>query len=140
MAKNFCTVLFLTIALITVNAPQARSPKEVDGASTVDLAAAKELFERGVPFVDVRSARFYYDGHVPRAVHLHWVGMFTESALSEVVTKDQEVVIYAWHYKDGPWYERATESCKRAVSWGFKKVYYFKEGYPGWKAAGYPSE
>ena len=62
------------------------------------------------------------------------------SALSEVATKDQEVVIYAWHYRDGPWYERASSSCEKAVSWGFKKVYYFQEGYPGWKSAGYLSE
>ena len=140
MTKSLCLVLFLTVALFTVNEAQARSLKEVDGATTVDLAVAKDLFERGVPFVDVRRASIYYDGHVARAVNLHWVGKFTEASLSEVVTKDQEVVIYAWHYKDGPWYERATEACKRAVSWGFKKIYYFKEGYPGWKAAGYPSE
>jgi hypothetical protein len=68
------------------------------------------------------------------------LGMFTEASLGQVAEKNQEVVIYAWHFEDGPWYERASESCKRAVSWGFKKIYYFLDGYPGWKAAGYPSE
>ena len=138
MAKYLYIVFPIITALLAVSAAQARSPIKVDGATTIDLA--KDLFDRGVPFVDVRSARFYYDGHVPRAAHLHWVGMFTEAALSEVATKDQEIVIYAWHYSDGPWYGRASESCKKAVSWGFKKVYYFPAGYPGWKAAGYPSE
>ena len=140
MAKYLYIVFPMIIALFAVGAVQARSPTEVEGATAVDLATAKDLFDRGVPFVDVRGARFYYDGHVPRATHLHWVGMFTEAALGDVATKDQEVVIYAWHYTDGPWYERSSEACKRAVSWGFKKVYYFREGYPGWKAAGYSSE
>jgi rhodanese-related sulfurtransferase len=140
MAKYLYVLFPIIVALSSVSAVQARSPVKVDGATTIDLATAKDLFERGVPFVDVRSARFYYDGHISRAAHLHWTGMFTEAALSKVATKDQEVVIYAWHYSDGPWYERASESCKRAVSWGFKKVYYFQEGYPGWKAAGYPSD
>ena len=140
MTKFLYIVFPIIVALSAASAVQARSPVKVDGATTVDLATAKDLLERGVPFVDVRRAQSYWDGHIPRAVNLHWVGKFTEAALSEVATKDQEVVIYAWHYRDGPWYERASSSCEKAVSWGFKKVYYFQEGYPGWKSAGYPSE
>ena len=140
MAKNFYIVFPIVAAMFVVGAVQARSPTEVEGATTVDEAAAKALLNRGVPFVDVRRAGIYYDGHIPGAINLHWVGKFTEAALGEVATKDQEVVIYAWHYRNGPWYERSSETCKKAVSWGFKKVYYFRAGYPGWKAAGYPSD
>ena len=140
MAKYLYIVFPMLAALFAVGAVQAGSPTEVEGTTAVDEVAAKALFDRGVPFVDVRNLRFYYDGHIPGAVSLHWVGKFTEATLSEVATKDQEVVIYAWHYIDGPWYERSSEACKRAVSWGFKKVYYLRDGYPGWKAAGYPSE
>ena len=137
----YLSILFSIIAALSVaSAVQARSPVKVDGATTIDLATAKDLFDRGVLFVDVRRSQSYYEGHVPRAVNIHWVGKFTEAALSEIATKDQEVVIYAWHYRDGPWYERASSSCEKAVSWGFNKVYYFQEGYPGWKSAGYPSE
>jgi rhodanese-related sulfurtransferase len=140
MAKNFYIVFLIVAATFVVGAVQARSPTEVEGATTVDETAAKALLDRGVPFVDVRRASSYYDGHIAGAVNLHWVGKFTEAALGDVVTKDQEVVIYAWHHIDGPWYERSSKSCKKAVSWGFKKVYYFPAGYPGWKTAGYPSE
>ena len=140
MSRYLYIVFPMIAALLAVTAVQARSPTEVEGATTVDEAAAKALFDRGVPFVDVRNLRFYYEGHIAGAVSLHWVGKFTEAALSAVATKDQEVVIYAWHGSRGPWYERSSESCKRAVSWGFKKVYYFRAGYPGWEAAGYPSE
>jgi rhodanese-related sulfurtransferase len=140
MAKYPYIVVSIVALLFAAGAVQAQSPTEVEGATTVDVATAKALFDRGVPFVDVRRASIYYDGHIPGAVNLHWVGKFTEAALGEIATKDQEVVIYAWHYRDGPWYERSSETCKKAVSWGFKKVYYFRAGYPGWKAVGYPSE
>ncbi len=95
MAKYLYIVFPMIAALLAASAVQARSPTEVEGTTTVDEAAAKALFDRGVPFVDVRRASIYYDGHIPGAVNLHWVGKFTEAALGEIATKDQEVVIYA---------------------------------------------
>lgn len=140
MTKCLYIALFGVVLSTAVSISQADSPASVDGATSVDVAAAKTLFDRGVPFVDVRGARYFYEGHVSGATNLHWVGKFTESSLGEIVSKDGEIVVYAWHHSEGPWYERASEACKRAVSWGFKKVYYFPDGYPGWAAAGHPTE
>jgi len=132
MKKSFL-VLPLIAALFAVSAVQADSPTQVEGATTVDAATAKALFDRGVPFVDVRGGS-YSDSHVPRAVHLNLATAFGEAELAEVASKDQEVVIYC----GGPTCNRSSRACEMAVSWGFKKVYYFRGGYPGWKAAGYP--
>jgi rhodanese-related sulfurtransferase len=38
----------------------------------------------------------------------------------------------------GPRCLRSSKACVKAVGWGFEKVYYLREGLPGWKAAGYP--
>ena len=46
------------------------SPTEIAGAATVDAAAAKMLFDRGVPFVDVRGDSDWSIGHIPGAIHL----------------------------------------------------------------------
>ncbi len=132
MKKSFL-VLPLIAALFAVSAVQADSPTQVEGATTVDAATAKALFDRGVPFVDVRGGS-YSDGHVPRAVHLNLATAFGETELADVASKDQEVVIYC----GGPTCNRSSRACEMAVAWGFKKVYYFRGGYPGWKAAGYP--
>lgn len=132
--KKSLLVLPLITALFVVNAVQADSPTQVEGATTVDAATAKALFDRGVPFVDVRGSDHYSEGHIPRAVDLNLVTAFGEAELAEVASKDQEVVIYC----DGPTCFRSSTACEMAVSWGFKKVYYFRDGYPGWKAAGYP--
>ncbi len=76
MTKFLYIVFPIIVALSTASAVQARSPVKVDGATTVDLATAKDLLERGVPFVDVRRAQSYWDGHIPRAVNLHCRTLF----------------------------------------------------------------
>jgi len=134
MAKYLYIIFPMIAALLVVSAVQAQSPTEVEGATTVDVATAKALFDRGVPFLDVRSDNSYDAGHIPGAAHLSTA--LTESELAEVASKNQEVVIYC----GGSNCHRSSSVCKRAVSWGWKKVYYFRDGYPGWKAAGYPSE
>ena len=136
MAKYLYIVFPMIVALLAVSVAQAASPTEVEGAKTVDAVTAKALFDWGVPFVDVRSDYLYGAGHIPGAAHLSLSMAFGESKLAKVASKDQEVVIYC----DGPTCNRSSRACKMAVSWGWKKAYYFRDGYPGWKAAGYPSE
>jgi tetratricopeptide (TPR) repeat protein len=67
---------------------------EVEGATTLDVATAKALFDRGVPFVDVRGEWSWKMGHIPGAVNLDYQNVFSEVELSKIVSKDQDVVIY----------------------------------------------
>ncbi len=112
----------------------AESPREVAGATTVDAVAAKALFDRGAVFVDVRGLARWDLGHVPGAVELDLKTDFNEANLLAVVGKDQEVVIYC----QGSKCLRSSKACAKAVSWGFTNVYYLRDGFPGWKAAGNP--
>ena len=75
-------------------------------------------------------------GHIPGAVHLSLYHDFTGAKVSKIVAKRDEIVIYARGLRNG----RATMAVATAVSLGFQKVYFFREGFPGWKAAGYPVE
>jgi adenylate cyclase len=108
--------------------------KEVKGATTVDAAIAKALFDRGVPFVDVRTEYQRELGYIPGAVNLEVTSVFSKIELSKIVKKDEEVVIYC----SSSWSSWSTLSCAQAVFWGYKKVYYFRDGFDGWKTAGYP--
>jgi len=114
----------------------AQSPLEVPGATTVDAAKAKALHGRGVPIVDVRAVADWNIGHIPGAVHLELKEVFSEAALLRVVGKGTEVVIHC----EGPKCLRSSKACAKAVSWGFTRVYYFRDGFPAWRAAGYPVE
>jgi adenylate cyclase len=112
------------------------SPLEVVGATTVDPDEAKALHDRGVPFVDVRPLGMWQVGHIPGSVQLDFVSTFNEESLLAVAGKDSEVVIYC----GGPRCLLSSQSCAAAVSWGFRRVHYFRDGFPAWRSAGYPVE
>ena len=129
-------VALLITLMFVFSTVRADSPTEIAGATTIDVATAKTLFDKGVTFVDVRGSSYVF-GHVPGAVHFeHYAWSSAEATLTKKINKDQEVVFYC----GGPSCNRSSEACKAAVSWGFKKVHYFRDGYPGWEAAGYAVE
>ena len=108
----------------------------VTGATTIDHKQAKTLHERGVKFVDVRAAKDFATGYVPRAFNLDVATELSRDTLSRIVGKEEEFVL-SCHGKYCP--DSALASAK-AVTWGFKRVYYFASGFPAWKEAGYPVE
>jgi len=77
---------------------QTEKGPEVKGATTVDVATAKALFDRGVPFIDVRGDAHWAKGHIPGAVHLEPYKVFSQIELSKIVRKDDEVVIHCSDY------------------------------------------
>ena len=103
----------------------------VKGAKKIDVGVAKTLHDRGVTFIDARGENRWKLGHIPRAISLFIV---TKAELKEIVDKNKEVVFYC----GGTDCSLSAYACAKAVAWGYKNVYYFAEGYPGWKAAGYP--
>jgi TolB-like protein/rhodanese-related sulfurtransferase len=112
--------------------PIDKPPPEIEGAETIDAMKAKTLFDRGVPFVDVRKDPDWKIERIPGAVQLHLYADFSESNLSKIAAKDDEVVVYAYGLHSG----LSTTAVMRAVPWGYTKIYFFREGFPSWKAAG----
>jgi rhodanese-related sulfurtransferase len=106
----------------------------VEGATKIDVSTAKTLHDQGVVFIDARSKRKWKQGHIPGASNLYY--NVTEAALMEIVDKDEEVVFYC----GGTDCSLSPKACAKALTWGYKNVYYFAEGSPGWEAAGYPLE
>lgn len=135
-AFGFLGSLVILAVLLAPEAGAQESPLRIDGATTVDAATAKTLFDRGVRFVDVRSKDLWEAGHIPGAAYLDLFSGFNEDNLLKVAAKDHEVVIYC----AGPGCKRSGKACAKAVSWGFEKVYYFRLGYPAWRAAGFPTD
>ena len=136
--KHMIYALSLLFVVVGANVATASevSPTEVSGATTVDAAMAKQLFDKGVIFVDVRKDSDYEAGRVPGAHHLELKKVISDDALSGVVGKGDEVVIYC----NGEKCMRSSKASEQAVAWGFTKVYYFRDGMPAWQSAGYPVE
>ena len=112
-----------------------QKPKQIDGATTIDAVEAKRLYDRGVAFIDVRDPVWANRFRIPGAVHLEAFNVLSEASLSNVVGKDEEVVIFC--SRDCKHDAGATAA---AVSWGFTRVHYFYDGALGWHDAGYPME
>lgn len=129
-------LLAALMVAVTMSARADTSPETVAGATTVTVEQAAELFERGVVFVDVRKPSDYEAGRVPGAVHLDLPSAFTEEALAAEVAKDDPVVIYC----NGHSCMRSSEASALAVGWGWTEVFYLRDGFPAWDAAGHPVE
>lgn len=136
LSSKFLSVILLLVVSISANAADKVSPVTIDGATSVDAAQSKDLFDKGALFLDVRSNKDWDAGRIPDAVHIELKKKFNEQSMSSEVKKAEPVVIYC----NGPSCLRSSKAAAMAVGWGFTKVYYFREGYPAWKSAGYPTE
>jgi rhodanese-related sulfurtransferase len=108
----------------------------IPGATSIDVVEARQLYDRGVTFIDTRPEGDWNTGHVAGAVLLELEKMFTEEAFSKQIGRAEEAVIYC----QGSRCLRSSKATEKAVSWGFEKIYYFRNGFPAWKAAEYPIE
>ncbi len=86
--------------------------------------------------MDVRAAKGFASGHVPGAFNLDATTELSRDSLSRIVGKDEEFVLFC-HGKTCP---DSVYASAKALIWGFKRVYYFASGFPGWEEAGYPVE
>ena len=110
---------------------------DTTGLSTLTVEELAKLRDSGADLVlcDANSDKTRgEEGVIPGAVLLDLKTDFTGAKMAAVAAKDQNVVIYCM----GPKCLRSSNACAKAVSWGFRGVHYFREGFPSWKAAGYP--
>ena len=112
------------------------SPMTVEGATTIDTAKARELFDQEVAFVDVRKDSDWDAGRVPGAIHIELKKVYSADSLGAEVTKAEPLVLYC----NGASCMRSSEASAKAVEWGWSNVYYYRDGFPAWKAAGNPVE
>ena len=109
---------------------------DVAGATKVDFRTAKALHDRGIIFIDVRASMDFARGHIPGASNLDVGTEFSKDSLLRIAAKDSDIVLSC----HGKFCNDSTFASAKAVSWGFKHVYYFAGGFPAWKDAGYPVE
>jgi rhodanese-related sulfurtransferase len=112
---------------------EEEKPEEINS-----VARAMEIFDNGnVLFVDARSSDNYEDGHIPGAISLP-VGQFDEQieSLLNRYSSDQPIVTYC----SGRTCEDSHDLAQFLSDAGFTNVRIFIDGFPGWKAEGYPVE
>jgi len=133
----FFGLIFSVVAQSAVASELVKStPESVPGATTVDAAAAKALFDQEAAFVDLRKENVWNSGRVPGAIWMDFKNAFNEEALAAEIDRDEKIVFYC----SGVRCPRSSKAASKALAWGYTDVYYFREGFPAWKGAGYPVE
>jgi len=137
MHKKLINFLGALVALFSTSIVLAEvSPVTIAGATTVDTAKARVLFDQEAAFVDVRKDSDWDAGRIPGAIHIELKKVFSPETLEAEVKKDEPVVFYC----NGEKCMRSSKATAKAVKWGWSKVYYYRDGFPAWKAEGNPIE
>jgi len=136
--KKLISIFIISWAFVSASsfAGDKISPMTVDGAKTVTTEEAKKLFDSGVLFIDVRKDKDWAAGRVADAVQLNIKTKLSEQTMLEEMKKGDPAVVYC----NGERCLRSSAAAKKAVSWGFTNIYYYRDGYPAWKSAGHPVE
>jgi len=100
----------------------------------IDLAIAKEFYDRGVLFIDARDDHEYREGHIAGAR----LAPANPGEILRWTTADDPVVTYC----SGGECDLSMNLSMNLMGedWGFARVFVFDGGLPEWIAAGYPVE
>jgi rhodanese-related sulfurtransferase len=137
--KIFSTLkwVFWVLFFLRFTSVYAEAPAEISGVKTVDAVAAKTLYQQGAVFIDVRDKFSWNSGHILGSVNLDFNDdAFIILYVSDELDKDTPLVFYC----DSALEPNAAMASFFAASWGYKQVYFFRDGYYAWLAADFPVE
>ncbi|MEO5343946.1 MAG: rhodanese-like domain-containing protein [Gammaproteobacteria bacterium SHHR-1] len=130
-----CCLLLLFVAS-PCWAVKPTAPEAVAGASLVDAERVIELAQ-GLPdllILDSRRGNEYAMGHIEGALNILDTEL-TEQRLAELTQdKDHPLLFYC----NGPRCLRSSNAAAKAVSWGYRQVYWFRGGWMSWTEKQYP--
>ncbi len=112
----------------------SEAPLHIEGAETVDTAAAKVLYETGALFVDVRPRSIWNFGHITDSRHFALRTTFSLLRHEGFIERDAPLVLYG----NGPHTYRSAIAVRMALLWGYTRVYFYRDGYFSWLAEDYP--
>jgi rhodanese-related sulfurtransferase len=148
MKKLFvlAVLCFIVLAGSTAMAEKPLTPETVKGATVVDDAFVKANHGK-IKIYDVRKKAEYVESHIAGAISAPYeenselTPKFDASKdkldLSKFPADKNEPII---NYCNGPRCWKSYKATILLVKAGYTKVSYYREGFPSWKAKGYPVE
>ena len=130
-----------------VPAIAANTPESLNGATVVNADKAKELMASGAKIVDTRVAAEYAEAHIGGAISVPYKEKSKKAPDYDAkedsfdlakLPSDKNAAIVT--YCNGMECWKSYKGAHEAVKAGYKKVYWFRDGFPAWKAKGYPVE
>lgn len=141
--KNFLAFSILSLVL-SFQAFGADTPETLDGAKVVTADEVKDLMSKGVKLFDTRVASEYAEEHIKGAVSVPY-GEKSKKEVNYDASADKfddtklppEKMIFQCNGKEC-W--KSYKAAHWAIKKGKKEIYWFRGGFPEWKAKGYPTE
>lgn len=145
--KSLLLSLAAATALFGGAATAADTPASLTGATVVDAAKAKSLMDSGAAMIDARVANEYAEAHIKGAANVPYKEKSAKAAdfdagqdsfdLSKLPGDKNAGIIFQCN---GAECWKSYKASAMAIKNGYKKVYWFRGGFPEWKAKGYPIE
>ncbi len=112
------------------------APLKVNGSTVIDSKAAYDLYNMKVLFIDVRPYNMVRNqGKIKGALNLYEEDV-TQARMSKIAKKERPMIIYC----NGAGCSLTAEAIVKLVKWGYKNVYYYRDGYPAWQYYKLPVE
>ena len=120
--------------LLSAVLPAREAPIDINGVITINIHQAKRLHDVGALFIDVRPHKQWQYGHVDNSQSLDLRGGFRELINPGVLSKDMPIVIYG----NSTYHMRGAIGSYLAALWGYKRVFFLRDGYFTWLAMDFP--
>ncbi|MBF0264555.1 MAG: rhodanese-like domain-containing protein [Gammaproteobacteria bacterium] len=133
---NFILMLTLFFYAAQSHAVKPKAPENVEGTKIVTAAEVIDLILANpeIIIVDSRRNTEYKKGHIEGSKNILDVEMTQENLYSIIPDLNQQLIFYC----NGPRCLRSSHAASKAVSWGYKHVFWFKGGWSEWKKNNFP--
>lgn len=119
------------------------TPRDLPGAHVVDPAAVAQLLQQGASYIDTRTEAEFKAGRVPGARLVPYVEKSPKDAdfdprldqfdLGKLPADRDALLIFACN---GAECWKSYKASHAALKAGYKRVHWFRGGFPAWRAAG----
>lgn len=145
------TVISTVVTAVAVTlggiAMAADTPATLEDATIVDAAKVKSLMEGGAKLIDTRVANEHVEAHPKGAINIPYKEKSAKAAdfdasqdrfdLAKLPADKNASLIF---HCNGPECWKSYKASIAALKAGYKKVFWFRNGFPEWKAKGFPVE
>jgi rhodanese-related sulfurtransferase len=145
IVRAICFGACLTISIQASFA--ADTPAKLDGTTLVTAEQVKDLMAKGTPVIDARVANEYAEAHIKGALNVPYKEKSTKDVKFDAsqdsfdldkLPKDKNAGIVFYCNAGECW--KSYKASVAATKAGYKKVYWFRGGFPEWKSKGLPTE
>jgi len=135
LISNFIFILFFSNI---VAAEKNLAPHQITGAITVNAEDVYDLIIKtpDLIIIDSRKPKPYSIGHIQDAKNIQDNEM-TEALLAKFASDKSTPLLF---YCNGEKCLRSANAAKKAVSWDYNKIYWFRGGWKEWQAKNMPVE